>query len=272
MKKQLTLVSLLLFLLFGFWGCRQELPKGKETTETALSDLVNTPKSGVVRTRSEVTDKYEFPDISGMNEWTRPGIIKDRIDALQIPENVLASISTEGLLETCLEFPYLVDILHFSDFQQSFNVVVSNFNGFRELLRRPDLVDALLDKYYGITEDVKGVYLLESVERGGFSFRNFVTEFILAQDAVFEKLNEEQEIELFLLSLENKKIKNDYSDVFGYWHSISRALLYAKKIMHDNAAGAYTNELSRFIKAPLHINPNTAKYLDDYINAKYKSL
>jgi len=47
-----------------------------------------------------------------MNDWMRPNIIKERLDALQIPDAVLSRISTEGLLETCLEFPYLIDIFH----------------------------------------------------------------------------------------------------------------------------------------------------------------
>ena len=73
---------------------------------------------GASQTRSGLTaysqlkseDKYEFPDISGMNDWEDPCIIQKRLDALQIPDAVLVSISTAGLLETCLEFPYLLDI------------------------------------------------------------------------------------------------------------------------------------------------------------------
>ena len=66
---------------------------------------------------SRAKDKYEFPDISGMNDWMRPNIIQERLAALQIPDAVLASISTAGLLETCLEFPYLINIFHADNFQ-----------------------------------------------------------------------------------------------------------------------------------------------------------
>ena len=264
---RLTLtIPLLFFLLFGFAGCKEELkkeePAESKTTETTV----------VARTRSgyiKPEDKYEFPDISDMNDWGRPGIIKERILALQVPENVLANISTAGLLETCLEFPYNIDILFYDDYQKGFNSVVKNFNGFRELFKRPDLVNVLLDKYSQLTEDVKSVRLLQSIERGMFSFCTFVLEFMLAQDDVFENLNAEQERELFLLSLEHSKIKSDYPDVFGGWHYVSRALLYAKKTMRDNAAGGYAIELSDFIKAPLYLNLNTFNYLEDYIKSKF---
>ena len=66
--------------------------------------------------RTPVVDKYLFPDISGMNDWMRPNIIQERLDALQMPDALLATISTEGLLETCLEFPYLIDIFHANNF------------------------------------------------------------------------------------------------------------------------------------------------------------
>ena len=72
---------------------------------------VVTEQSTKSATRKLIEDRYEFPDISGMNDWWGdPDIIKKRLDALQMPDAILASISTAGLLETCLEFPYLLDI------------------------------------------------------------------------------------------------------------------------------------------------------------------
>ena len=59
-------------------------------------------------TRLSVDDKYEFPDISHLNDWISEDIMPRRFQALQIPDNVLSNISTAGLLETCLEFPYLL--------------------------------------------------------------------------------------------------------------------------------------------------------------------
>ena len=267
MKTKLRLIISLLFLFGFFVGCKKELKKEEQAENTTSKTIVTAgTRSGYIKP----DDKYEFPDISGMSDWKRPGIIQERKEALQIPENVLANISTAGLLETCLEYPYLIDIHFFDDFQKGFNVLTAQFNGFNELLKRPDLVNVLLGKFYALTEDVKGMRLLESVERGRFSFRTFALEFMLAQDAVLEKLNAEQEKELFLLNFKHREIKNSYSGVFGNWHIVSSALLYAKTVMCDNAADSYANELSKFIESPLYIDPNTFKYLEDYINGKYK--
>lgn len=83
----------------------------------------------------KITDKYEFPVKSGTEEWKQFETIEKRIAALQIPEDVLTRISTEGLLETCLEFPYLLDILHGNHMQHGFEALMTEFNGFRELFK-----------------------------------------------------------------------------------------------------------------------------------------
>ena len=75
-----------------------------------------------------------------MNDWQHPTIIQDSINALQIPDAVLESISTAGLLETCLEYPYLIEIFFSNDYKYGFETgLVAGFNGYRELLKRHDL-------------------------------------------------------------------------------------------------------------------------------------
>ena len=128
---------------------------------------------------------------------------------------------------------------------------MSNFNGFRDLFKQSDLVNALLDKYYGLTIDIETVRSLESIERGRFSLHHFAFEMILAQDAVLDNMSAEQEMELFFLSLEHKDIKSDYPDIFGGVHNLPSALLYAKKAVRDNAAAVTLlnfRDLSRLLR------------------------
>lgn len=282
MKNILISVCLLLLLLFtGFFGCKEELDE-TATTETFGSEkaaAASEPNKELPEWIKEKyadskpsEDKYEFPDIYAMNDWENPGVIQRRKAALQIPEGVLASISTAGLLETCLEYPYNIDIFHHDNFQGSFNILMGQFNGYHELLQRPDLIKSVLDKYYRLTDDVKNAPFLESIEIGRFSYRLFIFEFMLAQDIVIANLSEEQEQNLFLLSFYHKELKSTYPDIYGGWHNISRAMLYSKIIVRDNAAGSYVDKLSKFIEAPKNVNidSNIIKYLDDYIKAKYK--
>lgn len=149
----------------------------------------------IVSGQTNVKDVYEFPIKPETEEWERFEMVSDRIAALQIPDAVLATISTEGLLETCLTFPYLLDMFLCNNYQQGFDLLMTEFNGFREFFNRRDLANIMLKKYGYFIEDVKGIRLLKDVEQGWFTFRYFVLEFMLAQDAVFKNLNEEQEMQ-----------------------------------------------------------------------------
>ena len=218
---------------------------------------------------------YEFPIKEGTEKWWQFETIEKRIAALQIPDTVIVKISTESLLETCLEFPYLPDIFFCDNYQQGFETLMTEFNGFRELFKRRDLTNVLLGKYRNLTADVKGIRLLSDVEQGMFTFRHFVVEFMLAQDAVLKNLSAEQEKQLFLLSFEHKKIKQSYSDIFGKLNDLPANLLYAKKIMNDSDFRFENAEmrktLSDFIQAPVVIDRRIINFIeDDYIDGKYK--
>ena len=56
--------------------------------------------------QTTVIGQYDFPVKQGSQEWEQLESIEKRIAALQIPEDLLSRISTEGLLEICIAFPY----------------------------------------------------------------------------------------------------------------------------------------------------------------------
>jgi len=223
---------------------------------------------------SQTSDAYEFPIKRGTEEWRQLETNGKRIAALQIPEDSLAKISTEGLLETCLEFPYLYEIFFGNHAQHGFEVIKGKFNGLRELLQRPDLTNVLLKKYRNLTEDVKGIRSLRDAEQGNFTFRHFALEMMLAQDVVLEKMSTEQDQQLFLLCFEHQKIKQTYSDIFSYVNSLPTYLLYAKKIMNDSDFKFENTEmkkaLSELIQTPIVVDQIIIEFLDNSINNKFK--
>ena len=226
----------------------------------------------IAYTQPIMKDVYEFPVKQGTDEWGQFETIEKRIAALQIPDAILEKISTEGLLETCLYFPYLTDMFFYNNYQNGFEGLMAEFNGFRELFKRRELPNVLLQKYRSLTEDVKDISSQNNVEQGMFSFRHFALEFMLAQDVVLKNLSEEQEKQLLLLSLEHKKIKRSYSEIFSNLNDLPINLLYAKKIMKD--FNLKNNEmkktLSDFIVAPISVDQQIIDYIENYINVKYK--
>ena len=118
--------------------------------------------------------------------------------------------------------------------QHGFDGLVAQFNGFRELLKRDNLANTLLEKYKRFCIEVSDIQMKKDSERGMFSYRHFVLEYMLVQDFVLKNLSLEQEKQLFLLSFEHKKMKQNYMDIFSNINYFPTNLLYAKKIINDS--------------------------------------
>ena len=216
--------------------------------------------SPLVYSQVMINDVYEFPIKQGSKEWKKFESVKERVTALQIPDNILSNISTEGLLETCLNFPYLIDILFYDSYQQGFEALMSGFNGFPELLKRRDLTNVLLEKYNQLTYDTKNLRLKTDIEQGMFSIRSFALVFIFTQDVVLKNMSEKQERQLILLSDEHKKMRQEFPDIFGSFHDIPIGLLHAKKVLEDSKSGDVRDDgyiLVTNVKTP---NNNTVPY------------
>jgi len=227
-----------------------------------------------VHAQMKTKDIYEYPVKPGTKEWGQFETIEKRIAALQIPDAVLANISTEGLLETCLEFPYLTDILFCDNYQQGFEALMAEFNGFQELIKRHDLTNVLLEKYQNLSVDINNILLQKEVEQGKFTFRHFVLEFVLTQDVVLKNLNSEQDKQLFLLSFEYNRIKKNYSYIFSNLNDLPTNLLYAKKVMSDPNFKFENTELKKtlldFIQAPTSVDQRIFDFIENYISIEYK--
>jgi len=220
-------------------------------------------------------EKYEFPDISGMTNWEQcPNLLEKRKACLQIPDACLEILSTKGLLEACLYYPYNMEISFSNNYQTGFISLVRQFNGYRELFQRPDLINSLIEKYAGISDEVSAIQSQDDIDKVRFSYRHFVFEFILGQDVVVENLSDEQKKTLVLLSFENKELKNNNPDIFSSFYDSGRYLLYAKIVINDPdfefESAEQKDFVSGFIQNPRFYDQQTAEYIENYIYEKYK--
>ena len=262
MKNKLTILILLLLLIITS-GCSRNNTDEPYTEEPTI-------ECPECNTGICTEGKYEFPVLSDVSNWMQcPNFVSARKKCLQIPDACLGSLSTKGLLETCLEYPYFIDVFAYNDYQTGFNSLVRQFNGYRELLERPDLINALLEKYAAIgdeRESYTGKVL--------FSFRHFVFEFILAQDAVVDNLSEEQKKILVLLSFENIEMKKDNPDEFSGINFIPTYLLYAKLVINDPdfkfESIEQKNTVLGIIQTPRGYDQQIFDYIENYFYEKYK--
>lgn len=268
-----VILSACLFLMC--FGCNATtLPEEEDETFLFLEYLSSTSTESVsletirqwldrlsISYRPE--DVYPYPVKAGTPEWgalTEP----ERIESLQIPASVLAKISTEGLLQTCLESPFIITALYMhGGFQNGMEWLVENLNGLRSLIQRPDAPISFIGKFF--------VYL-EDFEYGRISSMDlFFFELLLAQDAVVNKMNKAQEKTLVWFSLVFKNIQENNTEIFGEIHIDSRSLLFAKLLMKDPDFNdpVIREKLAVFTKWVHPLDQQTVDYLCDYVKNKY---
>lgn len=87
---------------------------------------------------------YSYPVVPGTSEWLSLKSHVEKIQACQIPEEILRNLSTEDLLETVLNYPLLVDMLVWNTPEEGYFEVQSQFNGLQELSKRSDVLQSLM--------------------------------------------------------------------------------------------------------------------------------
>ncbi len=178
-------------------------------------------------------EPYEFPVKPGTEEWKEFSSGKEMIDACQVPENVLQSMNTAALVQTCLNYPLIGHIYAYNDLQTGAKAVIAEFNGFKELLQRPD-AGAEIMKLYGKMKPVDLKKEWSLLEKGEFAFKFATIELLLAQQPVINNLSKEQKKALVAESLQKFKEKDVLIETFGATGLITSALIMGRVLEKDN--------------------------------------
>ena len=135
-----------------------------------------------------------YPDISA----DLP--VDQRSKALDLPEGILGCITTEGLVETCLNYPDFILIWTRNSLQDGYDYIYSRFNGLRELENRNDAPKFLLKKYLTINLQTDTLNL-EPIEKGEYSFKICYLALVFCQYTYLKELTTEEKIEIIKKSL-----------------------------------------------------------------------
>ena len=87
---------------------------------------------------------YRYSVLPGMTTWPY-GNHQEMIDACQIPETVIAQMSTEELLQSVIVYPLFGDIYAYDNLADGFEAVKEYFYGLQELCARSGRVECLFD-------------------------------------------------------------------------------------------------------------------------------
>jgi len=208
---------------------------------------------------------YDYPIKPGTEEWKKLKNHEEKVKVCQIPDYILFSLSTEELLDVCLNYPLITDIMAFNNVQDGFNAFKTNFNGANELLQRDNFSDILLERY---TKIEPSNYLSEwsNFEKGKYAYKIMVLEFFIAQDEVLNKLNQEKKKDLIKLLLLKKEEKNDrkvydYHSIMSIYYPISKIIL-ADEIDKTIINEEIISEILKFSKSGYMRSMHLIPYID----------
>lgn len=177
---------------------------------------------------------YSFPVVPGTEAWKSISHTQ-RVASLQLPIDTLQNISTARLLETCLYYPFNIDIFAFDDQIASFGRVKGRFNGYAELYQRTDFVQQLMNLFS--SRDVAFVNQIEvDREQGHYAFDYHIMEFMFSDAALMSTDTQAAQIAVMLYG--KKEQKTQYS-VYGSTNQVTIALAIGRCLQRTNAFSDY---------------------------------
>ncbi|MDY7040242.1 MAG: hypothetical protein SVX38_05200 [Chloroflexota bacterium] len=219
----LNLVRSKSFLLFG-----------SVVVLTVLAIALLRPGAGVAGQPPDTgpTDAYDFPIKPGTPEWAALKSHEEMLQVCQVPESILQEMSTEGLIETCLNYPLYGDMLAYNSMQQGFDAVVSRFNGLQELLKREDAGSKLLARYRKMDPETGENWTPLRSSNSSLDF-TFI-EMLLAQDDILSKLTPAERRDLLAVSLEMVRSKQKHADIYSLFGQERTALIMGRILQMEN--------------------------------------
>ncbi|NLD47531.1 MAG: hypothetical protein GX660_10085 [Clostridiaceae bacterium] len=182
-----------------------------------------------------VDNVYQFPELPSNHNWTSEQVY----EYLNLPEDICKCIGTDGLIETCMNYPYLSLIWAGASPQSGYLLLKEKFRGFDELEEREDAGSNFLVKYKQISIDYDSG--LSSEQIADYTFELYAFELIFSQTSILNNLNNDEKIELVETCLDK----------------------YNSKLDHPNNAYSSTIEGSTFILRNLMLMDNF-KTQDDF--------
>lgn len=215
-------------------------------------------------------DAYDYTIKPGMPEWAELNTSAEMDSVLQIPEDVLNNISTEGLVESVLNYPRFLDLYFIDNYQRAFDILTGNFNGFQELMDRKDAGIELLQRYERMHPGCKENNNWPSIGEPGSSasFAFTYIEIIIAQYDILNQYNNEELIKVLNEATTKYKLKQRYDyGIFCEKHSV----LIAGRILHLKDYTPFIEEYNNNIyvkdfidKVKLNNNFSTLDLVNDY--------
>lgn len=217
---------------------------------------------------------YDFPIRPGTEEWKSLVTERERFEAMQIPENLLKTMSTYDLIITCMNYPAMGYYTAFNNPQDGMDLVIRNFNGLQELMSRREAPTELLSMYKQMDDKTMNLQN-RNIDQSYWSIKRSYFELLLTQNGIIDKMNVEDQYGLMEEARKriNHKIDNqeEYSAI-----DYQPTLLIMSKILNKSTdksmRSTNNNILDQFTTSGSLMSPSTIitilELSDNYLKSK----
>ncbi|MFT3950214.1 MAG: hypothetical protein QM763_24830 [Agriterribacter sp.] len=180
----------------------------------------------------EPEDTYAYPIKPGTPQWDALVSGEEKLNSCQIPENTLHSMSTEGLIQSWLNFPLANEILAANSLQKGTEFFIDNFSGLQELCKRNDAGLKLYERYKQMSTACISS-LTTDIDRGAYTFSFTYIEMLLGQDTILNKLAASEKKLVVSEAVNKYNDKNKYLVYFGSFGTATSVFVCGKSMQND---------------------------------------
>ncbi len=200
--------------------------------------------------------RFTFDSVTNPDVWKTFQNLEEMLAACQIPNEILADMTTEELVNACMTHPLALNYLAYNNEMDGVKVVIDGFNGFKELQKRTDAPDELIAYYEKMDVDAiaeryaRKVSVKESIKQGLSTLHVGYVELILSSGFIPSLYDTENISRIEKIRYDKLEAKLRHKEIFGM-DAVSKSLLLGARVKLHAATALSTKEkleLQRFVK------------------------
>jgi hypothetical protein len=176
---------------------------------------------------------WDFPVGPGSKEWGSAKSLDERLFLYNIPTSLSATMATEDLVITCLNYPEWRMIFTRNSIMQGYEFIKSQFNGFRELELRKDAGRFLLAAYTKKNYD-EIVQITNRVDLGRFIQSILYIEILLSQGNIINNMDKSDQEALKDQAIKSFESETRLMEYYGLPALEMSALIMAKLLIMES--------------------------------------
>lgn len=172
---------------------------------------------------------WDYPAKPGKVEWNNLKTESERLNAMQVPSDVLSNMETEELVITCMNYPAALFYGAYSNDYVGIRKIINQFNGLQELFKREDALKYLTKVYKN--SGTNGLKQKDSrINEDYWSLKFRFIELLLIQDTLISSSPNEEVQNLLAASVEKANLKADNPSSYSKFDELVSSYIIAKSL------------------------------------------